>query len=156
MRVRIIVADRSEARFYDMTELHGPPRLVEELRDAQARLYDRDYKSDKPGRVFDHASGGGRRGAVAHHSTQGERSPSKHEADVFAQRIVAALEQSQGRAGFDRLVLVAEPGFLGRLRAVLPKALQDLVGLEIHKDLVHQDERALAAHLTPEIFAPGP
>ena len=151
MNVRVVVADRAQARIYAAPPVRGPVSLVEQLEDPQAHWHDRDFKSDRPGRVFDHAPGGGRRGAVAHHGTQGERSPSKHEAEVFAHRIAAALERSRDQ--FTRLVLVAEPGFLGQLRAVLPKALASAVVLEIPKDLVHLDERALGDALPPELYA---
>ncbi len=151
MSLRVVVADRARARIYEVPRVRGPLRLVEQLDDPQAHWHDRDFKSDRPGRVFDHASGGGRRGAVAHHGTQGERSPSKHEAEVFAHRIVAALEQA--RAQFTRLALVAEPGFLGQLRAVLPHSLQAAVVLEIPKDLVHLDEGALDEALSPALYA---
>ncbi len=151
MSLRVVVADRAQARIFAAPPVRGPLRLVERLEDPQAHWHDRDFKSDRPGRVFDHAPGPGRRGAVAHHGTQGERSPSKHEAEVFAHRIVAALEQS--RADFTRLVLVAEPGFLGRLRTVLPKSLASMVVLEIPKDLVHLDEHAIGEALPAEIYA---
>ncbi|MDE2305934.1 MAG: host attachment protein [Gammaproteobacteria bacterium] len=152
MRVRIVVADRSEARFYDAAEPHGLPLLKQELHDEQGRLHDRDYKSDRPGRVFDHAAGNRRRGAVGHHATGGERSPSKHEADEFARRIAHALHHAHSAEGFDRLVLAAEPAFLGRLRAALPETLQALVHAEIHKDLVHADARAIAASVPVEAY----
>ncbi len=94
MGFRVVVADRARARIYEVPRVRGPLRLVEQLEDPQAHWHDRDFKSDRPGRVFDHAPGAGRRGAVAHHGTQGERSPSKHEAEVFAHRIVAALDEA--------------------------------------------------------------
>ncbi len=151
MSIRIVVADRAQARIYAAPPVRGPLRPVAQLEDPQAHWHDRDFKSDRPGRVFDHAPGAGRRGAVAHHGTEGERSPAKHEAEVFAHRIAAALEQS--RADFTRLVLIAEPGFLGQLRAVLPKSLSSTVVLEIAKDLVHLDERALGEALPAELYA---
>ncbi len=151
MGFRVVIADRARARIYEAPRVRGPLRLVEELDDPQAHWHDRDFKSDRPGRVFDHAAGPGRRGAVAHHGTQGERSPLKHEAEVFAHRVVAALELA--RKQFTRLALVAEPGFLGELRAVLPRSLQSMVVLEIPKDLTHLDERALAEALSPALYA---
>jgi hypothetical protein len=84
MPTRIVVADQSEARFYDIERFAAPLRLVGQLTDPKARLHDRDFKSDRPGRVFDHASAAGkRRGAMAHHGTGGERSPRMHEAQVI-------------------------------------------------------------------------
>jgi len=77
--------------------------------------YECDFKSDRPGRVFDHAPGGGRRGAVAHHDTGGERKPRGHEAEMFARRIIEEMERVQERDRCDRLVLMAAPAFLGEL-----------------------------------------
>jgi protein required for attachment to host cells len=102
--------------------------------------------------VFDHASGTGRRGAVAHHATGGENSPLRHEAEVFAHRIIASLEHAQQAASFHRLAIIAEPRCLGELRAVIPKSLAKKVVLEIDKDLVHEEEQAIRTQLPAELF----
>jgi len=153
MRVRIIVADRAEARFYDADRADSKLRLAAEMTDPGAHLRDRDYKSDRPGRVFDHAAGGGRRGAVSHHDTGGERKPRKREAGLFARRIVDVLTRAQQEDCFDRLVLMAAPEFLGDLRNAMPKSLSAMVAVEIRKDLVRQDERAIRRRLPEDLFA---
>ena len=48
---------------------------------------------------------------------------------------------------FERLVLMANPRFLGMLRRVLPPRLGECVAAAVPKDLVHQGERAVRAHL---------
>lgn len=152
MHVRIVVADRSEARFYDLVRAGSAPRLANRITDPDARLRDREFKSDRPGRVFDRASGGGRRGAVPHHDTSGERKPHKHEAEAFARRIVAELERTLRQDPCDRLVLMAAPAFLGLLREVMPRSVTAVEVLEVRKDLVHQDDRAILEHLPPDVF----
>lgn len=152
MRVRVVVADRAEARFYDAEHPDSKLQLAGRMSDPNAHLRDRDYKSDRHGRVFDHAPSGPRRGAVAHHDTGGERKPHKHEAELFARRIVDELERAQRQDRFDRLVLIAAPEFLGDLREVMPKSLSAAVVSEIKKDLVHQDERAIRGHLPADLF----
>ncbi len=153
MRIRIVVADQGEARFYDVVRPGAALRAVGRITDPKAHLHDRDFKSDRPGRVFDHASTAtGRRGAVAHHGTGGERRPRKHEAQLFARQIAEQLEAARP-GGFDRLVLVAGPPFLGVLRAALSKPLLANLVAEVPKDLVHQGDDVLRAHLVPEIFA---
>ena len=151
MRVRIVVADQAEARFYDTEPpdpvLHPAGRLTEE----RARLHDRELGSDRPGRVFDHAPAAGiRRGAVAHHGTGGERRPHRHVELLFARRIARALALARREGRIDRIVLMAEPGFLGLIRQALPSGLASSVAAEIPKDLVHQSEQVLRAHLPPE------
>jgi len=157
MRVRIVVADQSEADFYELEQRDMPPQFVQRLEDADAHLHDRDLKSDRPGRVFDHAPGpGGRRGAVAHHSTGGERSPRKVEAKRFARRIARVLDEGQRQNRYDRLIVMAPPEFLGLLREEMPAAVRATVTAEIGKDLVHEPPAALSAYLPPGTFAPHP
>lgn len=155
VRIRIVVADQSEARFYDLTGPDGPLVVAGHLTDPKAHLHDRDLKSSPPGRVFDHAPPAfGRRGSVAHHATGGERSPRKQEAQRFAREIARELDQAR-QDRFDRLVLVAAPPFLGLLRAEMSKPLHTCVVAEVPKDLVHQDEKVLREHLPRDVYAEG-
>jgi protein required for attachment to host cells len=149
MSLRIVLADQSEARFYDFERSDAPLRLAGRLTDHNARLHDRDLKSDRPGRVFDHApTGMRRRGAVGHHATGGERTPRKHEAQLFARHIGRELETARQAQRFDRLVLMAGPRFLGTLRSELPAAISALVSHELPKDLLHEPESAIREHLS--------
>lgn len=157
MRVRIVVSDQSEADFYELEQRDVPPRLVQRLEDPDAHLHDRDLKSDRPGRVFDHAAGeGARRGAVGHHSTGGERSPRKVEARRFARRIAQVLEEALRQGQYHRLVILAPPAFLGLLREEMPAAVAATITAEIAKDLIHEPAQALSAYLPPGTFALHP
>lgn len=143
---RVVVASQNEAWLYDV----GPGaivRAVGRMVDAKARLHDRDFSSDRPGRVFDRAPPAGRRGAGAHHATNGERSPHRHEALLFARRIVAGLEQERRQNRFSRIVLIAAPAFLGLLRGSMHGPLAGMVAGETRKDLAHRPERVLKAHV---------
>ncbi len=153
MRVRIVVADQAEARFYDLEPPDPTLRPAGQLCEAQARLHDRDLVSDRPGRVFDHAAPPtGRRGAVAHHGTGGERRPHRHVEMLFARRIAQALTLARREGRIDRIVLMAEPGFLGVIRKALPRVVGSSVTAEIPKDLVHQTEEVVRAHLPAEVM----
>jgi len=157
MRVRIVVADQSEADFYQLEQRDMPPQFVQRLEDADAHLHDRDLKSDRPGRVFDHAAAaGGRRGAVGHHATGGERSPRKIEARRFARRVTDALDEERRTGRYDRLVIMAPPVFLGLLREEMPAAVHELLSAEIGKDLVHEPPEALNEYLPPGTFTQHP
>ena len=157
MRVRIVVADQSEADFYDLEERDMPPHLVLRLEDAAAHLHDRDLKSDRPGRVFDHAAAPGtRRSAVGHHSTGGERNPRKVEARRFARRIAEALDEAHLKNRYERLVVMAPPTFLGLLREEMSAAVRALLAAEVGKDLVHEPVAALSGYLPPGTFTRHP
>ena len=153
MRIRIVVANQADAIFYDAQRLEDELQVTGRLTDPLAHLHDRDFKSDRPGRMFDHGPlGGERRGATAHHGTGGERRPRKHEAILFAQKIATELERARRDDRFERLIVMAEPSFLGVLRKALPSSLSSIVIAEVPKDLAHQPANAVRAHLSPEAF----
>lgn len=157
MRIRLVVADQSEARFYELRSLDSV-ELVGRLADPTAHLHDRDLVSDRPGRKFDHAPlTAGRRGATGHHATGGEHSARKHEAESFARRIAAELELARRRGEFEGLIVMSGPAFLGLLREALNEPTQAAVIAEVVKDLVHQGTGAILAHLPqlPAASRPG-
>lgn len=160
MTLRIVIADQTEARFLDVSSRHALAdpatelTLAERLTDPSARLHDRDFKSDAPGRAFEPTPlRDGRRGATAHHGVGEDRSPRAHEAELFARRIIASLEGAQRRAAFDQLVLVAEPHFLGLLRHFLSPPLRAALIAEVHKDLGHEGGAHLRQHLDAALTA---
>ena len=158
MRIRLVVADQGEARFYEVRP-HNSVELIGQLADPIAHLHDRDLVSDRPGRKFDRAPlSAGRRGATAHHATGGEQSPRRHEAEAFARRVAAELEQAYRRGDFEGLIVMSGPVFLGLLREALPDSVRTAVVAEIGKDLVHQDMQAIIRHLPalpPAHLGPG-
>jgi protein required for attachment to host cells len=133
----VVVADQGEARLY----LLLPPaslRLIGRHENPAAFLHDRDLKSDRPGRVYNSAAAPrGRRGAMAHHATGGERTPRRQLATVFARQIAGEIKTATKAKLFDRLILIAEPRFLGTLRRALPATLRAKVAVQIAKDLMH-------------------
>lgn len=140
MRFRIVIANQSEAQFHDTV---GPTRALTpagRLLNPAARLHDQDLESDRPGRVFNRAAvPGRRRGASARHATDGERSTHQHVVEKFARRIADELRRAHAAGRFDRLVLVAAPAFLGRLRRVLPAEVRACVAATVTKDMIGQD-----------------
>ena len=153
MRIRIVVASQADATFYDVERLQDKLQIAGRVADPLAHLHDRDFKSDRPGRMFDHGPlSGARRGATAHHGTGGDNHPREHEAMLFAQQIAAELERARRDDRFERLVVMAEPNFLGMLRKALPSTLRSIVVAEVAKDLAQQPVSAVRAHLPPEAF----
>ena len=121
----IVVADRSEARFFELEK--RDLKLVSTLENPEGRHRTRE-DSDRPGRAFDSH---GRR-----HAFERADTPQR-----FAKEIADALTHAR-LAGARSFVLVAEPGFLGTLRAALdPKDEAQVVG-SVNKDLMnHTDAR---------------
>ena len=94
----ILVADGSHARLFHSAEMAQPWRLVRKL--------DREHGHEKSG-------------PEGSHEDRGEHG--------FARLLVSELETRRQAGGFDRLVLVAPPKFLGQLRGELQPSLATCV-----------------------------
>jgi protein required for attachment to host cells len=73
--------------------------------------------------------------------------PHRHLRRDFAGKVVDELRRAMLAEGFDRLILVAPPAFLGDLRQELPKNLKAKVTDEVPSDLTNTPEQQLQAHL---------
>jgi protein required for attachment to host cells len=153
MRVRVIVADQSEARFYDLTSIEAPLQLAARIADRDAPAHDQEVGSQRGAHGYD-------RTAVAEHARKlafaprsgGEPRPRKDAAMRFARQVAAELDASLRRDGFDRTVLMAGPAFIGLLRSALSAPVRATLVAEVRKDLVHDDDETVHAFVPPEVF----
>ncbi len=155
MRTKVLVADQGGARLFDMDPRARRLGLAGERTNPGAHLLEHELVSDKPGRVFDHAAGTGRRGAVARHGTAGEHTAHRQQGEHFAREVADWMEREHGQRSFQRLVIVAGPVFLGLLRASLTPGVAGCVAAEVHKDLAHQREDEVAGLLPQEAWEAG-
>lgn len=154
MRVRIVVADQAEARFYDGMGFARPLNVVGRLTNPAGRLREQDIVSDRPGRVFGHAANPNRRrGATPRHSSGPENGARRHAVEVFTRRIAAELTRACGAGRFDALVIVAGARLLGLLRAALPAHVRGKITATVIKDIVHQPAEDVLAYLPRDVFA---
>ncbi len=136
----ILIANRSGARLFENT---GPGKgltLLEAIAHPAGHLKNQDINADKPGRSFD--SGGQGR-----HALGKSESPTEHENERFAKELAVRLNDGRTHNQYSRVVLVAEPGFLGMLRASLDKQTAAMVEATIEKDLAYVPDHAIPASL---------
>lgn len=82
-----------------------------------------------------------------------EKAPHDRDADAFARHLAFMLERDRSRGRFDELVLVAEPGFLGKLRAYFGKRTGSLGNVKtVNKELIHVSAKNLRLHLNDVLF----
>lgn len=136
----IIVADSVRCRIYEQATGDGGLCEKEDWVHPASRLHDRDSVSDRPG--SDHGAVGQGR-----HPMPQKTDPKVHEMDLFAQQIGARLEHERKQGAFDRLVLVAAPDFLGRLRGALSDELHKMLVGEVHKDLTRRSPQELQEYI---------
>ncbi|HSG87776.1 MAG TPA: host attachment protein [Pseudomonadales bacterium] len=140
------MANDAKARVFVMSGLKGKLEEVATLLHPEARMRDRDLKSDAPGRER------GTHGAGAHGLSE-VGAARDHEADVFAAEVARFLDRQVIEDQIDHLVLCASPRMLGRLREVLPERVRDRVRTEIDKDLTGiADPLELREHLPRPLF----
>lgn len=140
----ILVAHRGGARLF---ENKGPGKglsLLHDIPHPEGRLKNKDIGADKPGRSID-SHGPGR------HSLSSEQEPTAHVTEQFAKQLSAMLDNGRNQQQYGKLVLVAEPRFLGSLRAALSIPTAALVTATVGKDLGGVELHNMPKHLTDTI-----
>ncbi len=136
----IMTADRAGARIFerDGNEL----TMVEHIAHEEGRLRSSDLGSDQPGRSFDSSKPG-------RHSMSKSESPQEHLAVQFAKSLANKLRDGRVQHRYTRLVIAAEPGFLGLLRGALDNQTQRLVVREVPEHLQQLGPAQLVSRVLP-------
>jgi protein required for attachment to host cells len=136
----VVAADSAQADIYRVGKIGGSFEPVKSLSNAEGQLKGKDLITDKPGRAFD-SMGAGR------HAMKPSVGPKEHAADLFARDVCQFIETARTRGQYDRLIVLAPPDFLGRLRKSISPAANQLVVESVAKNLVGQDADAIRARL---------
>lgn len=139
----IVLADRTRASIRRQRTPKGPFEHVEDIDHPDGRLHTSQLGTDRPGQTSDSAHG-------HPHAFEPHETIAEHEAHSFAKAIAHRLHAASNARRFDALVLVAEPRFLGLLRAALDHATQQRVRGEIRHRLVDASDADIAQHLVKE------
>jgi protein required for attachment to host cells len=137
----ILIANRAGARIVDRQQ--QDLSLVEEIPHEQGRLRDKQIDTDRQGRSFNSVGAAG-------HALSPSETAHEHDAKAFARELADKLRTERMNGSFERLVLIAEPHFLGLLREALDDGTARLVIASEAKDLAQVGLRDLARHL-PEL-----
>ncbi|TDV14395.1 host attachment protein [Paraburkholderia caballeronis] len=135
----IAVANRATARIFTADSPLGALDEIETLIHPAGRAPEQSLVTDKPGRTYDRAGTG--------RHADSDTTQHDHEAAVFAAEIAACLAKGRETDRFGTLIVAAPPAFLGELRKHLDAQTQNLVTLELDKDLAHLGARELRAYL---------
>ena len=134
-----LIANRSEAKIYQDRPKHHF-EFVLKLENPEGRLSESELDSDRPGRGYSSAST--RLGTISHGL---DKTSVHHEvtAKRFASEIAKVLESGAHDGRFRDLVLVAEPHFLGLLRAVITTKVKNRIEMEIIREFAYGNEKEL-------------
>jgi protein required for attachment to host cells len=140
----ILVAHRSGAKLFESRGRGwaGVRKLstVLEISHPTGRLKPRELMADRPGRAFSSSN-------LERHSHGSPQEPRDRVASDFARRLCAMIESGRVHGRFDRLVLVAGPSMLGKLRESLSRPTAEILVASVAKDLPLAGEEDLLSHL---------
>ena len=136
----ILTANRSSASLFESDWPGKSMRRIKDIAHPEGRLQNKNIDTDKPGRSFD-SFGQGR------HAMGSKQEPTEHIAKQFAQELSELLNKGRITHAYDQLVLMAEPRFLGMLRAALDANTAALVVQTVNKELLNAKEEDLAKYL---------
>lgn len=138
MNTWILCADRSGAKLW--FTLGRQLELVRAVDHPEGRLHDSDIDTDQAGRT--QARTGGHPHSLPRHAT-----PTEINAKRFAKELAELAQQGRVERRFDRLVLVAEPSFLGLLQGELDGPTREMVSGTVGKHLTQAETSTLARSL---------
>ncbi|MDD3763690.1 MAG: host attachment protein [Nevskiales bacterium] len=139
----VLVADRSEARFYACEDADAALAPIESVAHPEGRLRNHDLVSDSAGLTI---GSGYREGAPT-----GGTPATEHEAQRFAKALAHRLDELRNDNALGSLYLIAEPHFLGLLRAELSTPCRDRVAGEVHHRLIDSDVGQIRAALPQQL-----
>lgn len=134
----MVLADSSRVRIFEGASPVGTLTELHDFTNDTARKKDRDLVTDKPGRFRDEGQG---RSAAS-------QDPMEEEIADFARTVSQFIGKNRSSGNFQTLSIVAEPGFLGRLRRELPEQVRSVVLEEVAKNLTSQPPEKAQEHLS--------
>lgn len=129
LTVWVVVADAAHARILEAHHHDGELREIGDRLNAEARLQPHEAQADRAGQVMQGSHGGA-------HAFEPRQSYEDHVAAAFARQLGRELCEARQKGAMQRLYLLADPAFLGHLRAELDAPTQALVVEERAADLV--------------------
>jgi len=140
-KICYVIADGGRARFVERDE-KGAFRTVSSFVSAELQAKSSDLGRDRPARVMESATP--QRSAI-----EPRRDLKEAAKEDFVKLVADEIDAEHGRRRFDRLVLVAPPGVLTRLKQKLSKAMAERVVYNLQKDLTKVPDHDLTQHLAP-------
>ena len=139
----MVVFDATTCHFYHYDRHHLD--LFKEIKHLENRGRDADFAYDRPG----HYQASGDKGARGAYIKENDHKI--NHIQHFAKEIDHYLEEERVHQHYDRLILVAEPHMMGRVKKHITKNVQRLVRHQIQKDWMQFDDHTLLSRVNQHI-----
>ncbi|QCZ93980.1 host attachment protein [Salinimonas iocasae] len=137
----LVVANQAEAKIF--IEKDGATNFepVVTLLNEDGRATDSSLVTDRPGAISAPSN------AVQGVDTMSRKDASEVEAKRFAGTVTDWLESKRCEEKIYHIDIIAEAGFLGKLRNHMNKNLEELIGCTVNKDVVREDHETWQNYL---------
>ncbi len=155
----ILVAHRSDARLFKSTGKRNSLSLIREFDYPDGRRQNREIDTDGKGSRYSSSAG---RGNASHgnapssqmkHGLDPQLEAAEHIADIFAKELATILRDGRTHNEYNELIIVAEAGFLGKLRKFIDKETNKLISETVNRNLNGLSESELASQLEELVFS---
>jgi protein required for attachment to host cells len=145
----ILISDSSRARVYSVDTAHRPMILREAFEHTESRAMEHELVTDRPGRMPQSHGGphAGHPGHGSHSGMEPHTSAKTLEHQRFAHTLAESLNAHYHRNEYARLILTANPEFLGLLRDNLDDQVRKNV-VSLNKNYTNLDTRELEHQLS--------
>jgi len=125
----VLVANSGQARILELQQKPYACHQVTELVSKTQHLTNKELVSDASGRIR-------RSQGAGMHSMTPRSDPHENAEEAFTRGVAGTLGKAAGLGRFDRLLIMADPKTLGRLRRQMDHAVSERVADELSLDLV--------------------
>ncbi len=136
----MVVFDATTCHFYHYDRDHLD--LFKEMNHVENRDKNIAFSTDRPGR-YKTSSGRG--------TYTTEKDPKTNKIFHFVKEIDHFLEKERASNHYDKLILVAEPRMMGRIKKHITKNVKRLIEHEIPKDLTKMNEHLLLTRVNHDL-----
>jgi protein required for attachment to host cells len=140
----MLVCDAGRARIFSFEAADGDWETIEEIDNERGRARTSEIVTDRVGRVRQSGTG-------VKPGMEATTDPADTEETKFVHRLGQHLQHGFDRNRFGRLVLVAPPRFLGKLRKELSDPVSRSIAKSIDKDYSQLKEHELRDVLQPQL-----
>lgn len=130
-KIWVVAADSVRARLFQAEHITGPLHEVRDMVNPESRLKERELVADDKGRDFSEGAGEGNTTTDSRRQKFEPPSEKEHQAEMFAREIVGEIERLRTQGELERVHILAEPGFLGKLRDKYTGPLEKCIGEEV-------------------------
>ena len=125
----VLVADSGSARIFELRKTPAEFREAHSLVSDALHKRSSDLVSDNSGRSFNTQGPAG-------HSKEQKSDPHELAEREFSRKLADKLELAANMNEFEKLMVIADPKTLGRLRSLMSKQLRKRITHEVNLDLV--------------------